>query len=153
MKFVPPETATRNCVLVATFTEVVAGEIVTVIPVTGSVHEEEEVVVEVVEVVVVHTTAVLTGAAYLWHEIRLNRLIMSAKTGRRFTAPLSLASCMPIYCGSVATLLQKRQIISHHAIRNLFSLASSHLAHGGGSRKATHALDYLREDISGARTA
>jgi hypothetical protein len=61
--FVPPDTNAVNCALVTTFRETVTGEMVTVIPVTGSVHEEEEDVEVVVEVVVVHVTAVLvTGA-------------------------------------------------------------------------------------------
>jgi hypothetical protein len=57
--FVPPWTASRNCWVVTTFTETVAGEIVTLIFVTGSVHVDVEVVVEPVGVVVVHDTAVL----------------------------------------------------------------------------------------------
>jgi hypothetical protein len=58
---VPPETDTWNCVDVTIFTETVAGEIVTPIPVTGSTHEAEEVEVVVVAVVVEHTTAVLAA--------------------------------------------------------------------------------------------
>ena len=71
--FVPPVTAPVICVFVSTFTETVTGEMVTVIPVTGSVHEEEEEVEEVVGVVVVHVMAVLAGAPP--HETRLNRPI------------------------------------------------------------------------------
>jgi hypothetical protein len=54
----PPETAAWNGVDVATITETLGGAIAMLIPVTGSVHEEEEVVVDV-EVVVVHVMAVL----------------------------------------------------------------------------------------------
>jgi hypothetical protein len=63
----------------------VTGEIVTEIPVTGSVHEEEDAAVEVVAAVVVQVTAVL-GAAE-WHEASPNiaRVIMNRE--RRFTAP------------------------------------------------------------------
>ena len=82
------------------------GEIAIVIPVVGSVHEEEEVVVDVVEVVVVHVMAVLAGAAW-WQETRANTLTNMAKIGRRLTTPLPLTFHMPIYCGSVSTLLQK----------------------------------------------
>jgi hypothetical protein len=49
----------KNCWVVTTFTETVAGEIVTLIFVSGSVHVDVEVVAEVVEVLVVHATAVL----------------------------------------------------------------------------------------------
>ena len=71
------------------------------IPVTGSVHEEEEALVDVVAAVVVQVMAVL-GAEYLWHEARPNTPISDAKTGRRFTAPLSSISRMPIRSGSIA---------------------------------------------------
>ena len=85
----------------------VVGEIAMLIPVVGSVHEEDEVVVEVAEVVVVHVMAVLVVGAYFLHETRLNNPISNAKIERRLTAPLSLTSHMPIHCGSVATALQK----------------------------------------------
>jgi hypothetical protein len=49
--------------VVTTFTETVAGEIVTLIFVTGSVQVDVVLVPEVVEVVVVQVTAVLAGAA------------------------------------------------------------------------------------------
>jgi len=70
-----------------------------VIPVVGSVHEEDEVVVDVVEVVVVHVIAVLAGAAYLWQETRANTPTNKPKIGRRLTAPLPLTLHMPDYCG------------------------------------------------------
>jgi hypothetical protein len=98
MEFVPPETLAKNRVVVSTFRETVAGVIVTVIEVMGSVQELAEVVVDVVAAVVVHVMAVL-GAAYLWHETRLNAPISNAKIGRRLTAPLSSTSQMPIRCG------------------------------------------------------
>ena len=56
----------------------------TLIPVTGSVHEEAE-LVELVELVVVHTTAVLVGAAWL-HETTLNSTISNARQERSLTA-------------------------------------------------------------------
>jgi hypothetical protein len=105
MEFVPPDTLAKNRVLVSTFREMVAGSIVTVIAVVGSVHEFVEVVVDVVAVVV-QVIAVL-GAAYLWHETRLSAPISITKIGRRLTAPLSSNSHMPIRCGSVATSIPK----------------------------------------------
>jgi hypothetical protein len=45
--------------VVTTFTEAVTGEIVIVIPVVGSVHVDEELAEDVVEVVVVQVMAVL----------------------------------------------------------------------------------------------
>jgi hypothetical protein len=74
--------------VVTTFTETVAGEIVTLIFVAGSVQVEVEVVVEEVVVVVVQVTAVLADAA-LWHEARPNTAMSKPKNMRRFTAPLS----------------------------------------------------------------
>jgi hypothetical protein len=106
MLFVPPETPARNWVAVATVTETVGGAIAMLIPVVGSVHEEEA-VVDVVEVVVVHVIAVLEVVAALWHEIRLKAPISKTKIGRRLTAPLSLILRMPIHSGSVAISLQK----------------------------------------------
>ncbi len=97
MEFVPPDTLAKNRVVVSTFREMVAGSIVTVIAVVGSVHEFVEVVVDVVAVVV-QVMAVL-GAAYLWHETRLSAPISITKIGRRLTAPLSSNSRMPIRFG------------------------------------------------------
>ena len=71
------------------------------IPVTGSVHEEEEALVDVVAAVVVQVMAVLV-AADLLHDARPNTPMSNAKTGRRFTAPLSSISRMPIRSGSIA---------------------------------------------------
>ena|SRR5260370_84510 len=79
---------------------------VIVIPVVGSVHDEEEEVVDVVEVVVVQVMAVLTGAA-LWHETRPMAPKSNAQIGRRLTAPLSLTSHMLIHCSSAAMSFQK----------------------------------------------
>ena len=61
------------------------------IPVAGS-KQETEVVVEVVDVVVVHVIAVLLGAVFLLQEISPKVLPIKTKTARRLTAPLSLAS-------------------------------------------------------------
>lgn len=61
IELVPPEAAPKNCVEETTFTEIVTGEMVTEIPVTGSVHEEEEDELEVVASVVVQTIAVLAA--------------------------------------------------------------------------------------------
>jgi hypothetical protein len=63
MPFVPPEMPAWNVIGVATVTDAVIGEIAMLIPVTGSVHVEEDVSVDVVAVVVVHVMAVLAGAA------------------------------------------------------------------------------------------
>jgi hypothetical protein len=46
MEFVPPDTLAKNRVVVSTFREMVAGSIVTVIAVVGSVHEFVEIVVD-----------------------------------------------------------------------------------------------------------
>jgi hypothetical protein len=130
MLFVPPETLFRNCVFVATFRETAAGAIETVIPVTGSVHDEKE---EVVEVVVVHVMAVLGVGAVWRHETRLNTPMSNAKTGRRLTAPLSLPSPMPIHFGSVATPLQKSaDYISSCLLESLFPVGSA-IPNGWGS--------------------
>jgi len=51
--------------VVTTFTDTVAGEIVTLIFVTGSVQVEVEVVADVLEVLVVQVTAVLAGAWWM----------------------------------------------------------------------------------------
>ena len=64
-----------------------AGEIVTLMFVTGSVHVDVEVVVEEVEVLVVHVTAVLVAAEP--HEARPKREVNKINSRRRFTAPLS----------------------------------------------------------------
>ena len=77
-----------------------------VIPVVGSVHEEEEVDVDVVEVVVVQVMAVLAGGVYLLQETRANTPTNKPKIGRRLTAPLPLTLHMLISCCSVSTLLQ-----------------------------------------------
>ena len=105
-EFVPPWTASKNCWVVTTFTDTVAGAIVTLIPVTGSVHVDVEVVVEAVEVVVVHVTAVLV-AAYFLQEIKLKTAMSGAKYRRRFTAPLSSLFEIPDAFGSVSTLIPK----------------------------------------------
>ena len=77
-EFVPPEIESKNCCVVTTFTDTVAGAIVTLIFVAGSVQVDIDVVVEVVEVVVVQVTAVL-GAVYLLHEIKLKTATIGAK--------------------------------------------------------------------------
>jgi len=82
------------------------------IPVTGSVHVEEEAFDDVVAVVVVQVMAVVAGAAW-WHETKPNAPINRAKTGRRLTAPLSSTSRIPMQYSSVAKSLQKNEIISH----------------------------------------
>lgn len=105
-EFVPPVMETKNCWPVATLTETVAGEIVTLILVTGSVHVDVEVVAELVEVEVVHVTAVL-GAAYLLHDGKLRRAISGAKYRKCFTAPRSLRYEIQNACGSVSALIPK----------------------------------------------
>jgi hypothetical protein len=60
---VPPDRNAENCCVVTTFTEAVAGEIVMLIFVVGSVQVDAEVDDDEVEVLVVQVTAVLTGAA------------------------------------------------------------------------------------------
>ena len=58
------------------------------IPVAASVHEELEVDVDEVEVVVEHVT--FGGAAALWHEPSPSNEANNKRKGRRLTAPLSL---------------------------------------------------------------
>ena len=65
--FVPLETTPENWYVDTTFTETVAGVIVTLMPVVASVHEEDDVEVDEVEVVVVHVTA---GVAAEPQEVR-----------------------------------------------------------------------------------
>jgi len=84
---VPPETEARNWADVTTFTDAVAGEIVMLIFVTGSVQVEVEDEVEV-PLVVVHVMAVL-GAAALWQEVSAARATSGTRNGRSFTAMLA----------------------------------------------------------------
>jgi hypothetical protein len=104
-EFVPPWMESKNCCVVATFTEIVEGEIVTLIFVTGSVHVDVEVVVEVVEVVVVHVTAVLVAAEP--QETRPKGAMSKIKNRRRFTAPLSSLFEISNIFGSVSILIPK----------------------------------------------
>jgi len=94
-------------------------------PVVGSVHEEEEALVDVVEVVVVQVMAVL-GAVYLWHETRANTPISNAKNGKRLTAPLSLTSRMPIRSSLIAiSLPEGADYISSRLAKNLVRFCRS----------------------------
>ena len=68
--------------MVATLTVAVAGAIVTLIFVTGSVQVDIEDVVEEVEVVVVQVIAVL-GAADLWQEVKPKRATQMDKTKKK----------------------------------------------------------------------
>jgi len=86
IELVPPATEPKNCVLETTFTEIVAGEMVTEILVVGSMQETDEDALEVVAAVVVHVTAVLVVAALL-QEAKPNRLAINANRKIRFTAP------------------------------------------------------------------
>ena len=87
-EFVPPWTASRNCCVVATLTEAVAGEMVTLMLVVGSVHVEVEVEEELVDVEVVQVTAVLAVLAW-WQEDRAKRTRTNGNKNGRLTAPLS----------------------------------------------------------------
>ena len=60
--FVPPWMKSWNCWVVTTFTATEAGEIVTLMFVTGSVQVDVELLLELVDVFVVQVTAVLVGA-------------------------------------------------------------------------------------------
>jgi hypothetical protein len=95
----------RNCWVVTTFTETVAGAIVTLIFVSGSVQVDVEVVVEAVEVEVVHVTAVLVVACL--QEARPKRAMSKTKNRRRFTVPLSSLFEIPHSYSSVSTLIPK----------------------------------------------
>jgi hypothetical protein len=79
----------------------VAGEMVMVIFVTGSVHVELEVVVEAVEVEVVQVIAVLKGAAP--HEASPSAAASKITNRRLFTAPLYSTLDIPNAFGSLAT--------------------------------------------------
>lgn len=95
----------RNGWLVATFTEIVTGEMVTLMPVTGSVQVDEEVLLDAVEVLVTHVTAVLAGAEP--QEARPNRAMSKAKKSRCFTAPLDSLFEIPGTFGCVSILIPK----------------------------------------------
>jgi hypothetical protein len=104
--FVPLETNAENWKVDTTGTDTVAGEIVTLIPVVASVHEEFDVAVDEVEVVVVQVTAGV--AAVPPHEAKpsnaTNKII---RKGRRLTAPPFSLFDMPNPYGSGSTLLLK----------------------------------------------
>src|SRR6266851_9967695 len=72
----------KNCWVVTTITETVAGAIETLIFATGSVHVDIEVLEEEVEVVVVQVIAVL-GATYFLHEAKQRKAMSGAKYRRR----------------------------------------------------------------------
>jgi hypothetical protein len=105
-EFVPPCMESKNCWVVTTFTEIVAGAIETLMFVTGSVHVDIEVLVEVVEVVVVQVTAVL-AAVYFLQEAKLRKAMSDAKYRRGFNAPLSSLFQIPNIYDSVSTLIPK----------------------------------------------
>jgi hypothetical protein len=94
-----------NCCVVTTFTETVAGEIVTLMFVTGSVQVEVEVVAEEVVVLVVQVTAVLAGAAP--QEDKPKRAATNARNRRRFTATLCLLFEIPNSYDSGPTMILK----------------------------------------------
>lgn len=87
--------------MVTTFTETVAGEIVTLMFVTGSVQVDIELLLELVKVRVVHVTAVLVGAAPQ-DVIRPKRARNKARNRECFTAPLSLLFEIPDTYDSVS---------------------------------------------------
>ena len=80
-----------------------AGEIVTLMLVTGSVQVLVELFVAVVDVEVVQVIAVLTGAAP--HEVRPIRTTDKTKRERDFTAPLSLQIEFPNTFDSASTVI------------------------------------------------
>ncbi|MGA7796203.1 MAG: hypothetical protein WCA19_24490 [Candidatus Acidiferrales bacterium] len=82
-----------------------AGEIVTLMFVTGSVQVDVVVVVDEVEVVVVHVTAVLVAVEP--HEARPKREVSSMNNRGRFTAPLSSWFDILGKYASVSTLILK----------------------------------------------
>src|ERR1700730_10979588 len=105
-EFVPPVMESKNCWVVTTFTETVAGAIVTLMFVTGSVHVDGEAVAGDVEVEVVQVAAVL-GAAYCLHAVRPKRMMSGAKYGRRLTAPPTSRFQIHNACGFASTLIPK----------------------------------------------
>jgi hypothetical protein len=111
MELVPPETNAENWVVVTIFTETVAGDIVTEIPVTGSVHVEEDDELEVVEVVVVQVTAVLV-AAVLLQETEPRTARTDAMSESRFTAPLFSLTRALILGGSIPGILDPAALIA-----------------------------------------
>lgn len=92
--------------MVATLTETVAGEMVTLMLVAGSVQVDVEDVEEVPDVVVVQVIPVLAGA--WWQEVRVKRARSKGNKSGRFTAPLSSLFDVPNAFGSVSTLIPKR---------------------------------------------
>ena len=119
-EFVPPCMESKNCWVVTTFTETVAGAIETLIFVTGSVHVDIEVVVEEVEVVVVQVIAVL-GATYFLHEAKQRKAMSGTKYRRRFTAPLSSQPVIPDAYRSVSIMFPRlRNSILIPALYQLF---------------------------------
>ena len=109
-EFVPPVMASMNCWVVTTFTETVAGEIVTLIFVTGSVQVDVEVVAELVVVLVVQVTAVLAGAAP--QEDKPKRATSKTRKRRRFTATLYSLFYISDPYGSASTPVPKCEIIT-----------------------------------------
>ena len=88
-------------------TETVAGEIVTLMLVTGSVHVEVEVELDEPEVLVEQVTAVLAGAAP--HEASPRTAASKANARSVFTPPRSFQWEIPDTCRSVATLNSRTQ--------------------------------------------
>jgi hypothetical protein len=101
--FVPPWIESWNCCGVATLTETVAGEIVTLMLVTGSVQVLVELFVAVVDVEVVQVIAVLVGAAP--HEASASRTTGKIISERYFTAPLPLLIEFPNSFDSASTVI------------------------------------------------
>ena len=91
--------------MVTTFTETVAGAIVTVMLVAESVQVEVEVVEEEVVVVFVHVMVVV-AAAWL-QEAKPSKAMRATRNKRRFTVPRSLWFEIPNSYGSVSTLIPK----------------------------------------------
>jgi hypothetical protein len=110
---VPPAVEAKKRVVVTTFTEIVAGEMVTLMPVTGSVQATEDEAVEVVAAVVVQVTAALVAVVLLQEAIP-NAAATNAKKKMRFTAPLcssaeaSIAGILDS-CTSISTRFSKRR--------------------------------------------
>ena len=78
---------------------------VTLMPVTGSVQVDEEVLLEVLEVLVMHVTAVLAGVEP--QESRPNRPTIKTKKSRHFIAPLDSLFEIPGIYGCVSILIPK----------------------------------------------
>jgi hypothetical protein len=87
MAFVPPEMEDVKSCSVTTLTETVAGEMVTLMLVTGSVQVEEDAVLVLEGVFVVHVMAVLAGAVPQEVMLRIEAKAMAGANKEKSKVP------------------------------------------------------------------